>query len=122
MKVRLFLGAMLVVVGLALYSYISPTPAHAGNWSVGMYTVNTCSWAGQQHCRWAVTELNFYPVAECSYITFKGTKVGGLSLTMDAPTSRPGYKKYGWGIPTTFALSHGDWQNSSYWRYYNTCK
>ncbi|HRN69739.1 MAG TPA: hypothetical protein PLS49_01015, partial [Candidatus Woesebacteria bacterium] len=90
--------------------------------STGMFTVNKCSWAGQQHCRWVATELNFYPDAGCSYITFKGNKVNGMSLTMDVPSSKAGHRTFGWGVSTLFANTNSGWQNNSNWRYFNTCR
>lgn len=88
------------------------------SWSVGMFTVDRCSWAGQQHCRWVVTELNFYPDASRVTITFKGRVVSGLTMTMNNPSSKPGHRAYGWGVPTTFAAVNPDWKNNSYWRLY----
>lgn len=121
-----------IAVTLALSAIIlSPFPAQAGSWSVGMFTVyeqDKCDWAGR-HCRWVATELNFHPRGVCYYITFDGKKFtdilrqygynGGLNdyLTMERNSSKPGHKTYGWGIPSRMAWDY-NWRDNSKWRFY----
>lgn len=108
--------ALLLALGVSIAPTPSTTPTVEAAWSVGMFTIDRCGGTTQQHCRWVATELNFHPNSQCTYITFKGRRVGPWAMTMEVNSSKPGHKTYGWGVETRFAATNWDWRTNSHWR------
>lgn len=129
MKNRMSRLALILMVCVGLLGMQRSTPVAEASWSVGMFTIQTCNNLFQ-HCRWVATELNFSPQQGCYYITWKGLDFAShisikygevLTLTYDQPSSKPGHKTYGWGVPRRFVLDNSDWRNAGNWRFHKTC-